>query len=329
MTEDEFLKRWSEERPMYEAWGRFVVASLIDELRPLVAPVSTDVFIRIPVAPRLKSDGSFVTKAFYRTEKHYTDPFDQITDKVGVRFVVLLASQIQTVCRAVEAGRAWEYSKDKDFEEEIAKTPYEFRYQSVHYIVRSRGDQKLDGQNITAGTPCEVQIRTLLQHAHSELTHDTIYKPSVKGTPAMLRAAAKSMALIESTNDYFEELVKEINAEVAANRQLSDELADTYRATVGKSADPTRAEGLLNDAFATFTGEKPLDRLTAFLTEKPYIPNKIAARSAYKHLFRQPSILLAYLAVSTDPIAAVRAWPLTLDEIKPIFSDLGVALPQG
>nr|WP_249805161.1 MULTISPECIES: hypothetical protein [unclassified Bradyrhizobium] len=211
----------------------------------------------------------------------------------------------------------------------IAKTPYEFRYQSVHYIVRSRGDQKLDGQNITAGTPCEVQIRTLLQHAHSELTHDTIYKPSVKGTPAMLRAAAKSMALIESTNDYFEELVKEINAEVAANRQLSDELADIYRATVGKSADPTRAEGLLNDAFATFAGEKPLNRLTAFLTEKPYIPNKIAARSAYKHLFRQPSILLAYLAASTDPIAAVRAWPLTLDEIKPIFSDLGAALPQG
>nr|WP_249804714.1 MULTISPECIES: hypothetical protein [unclassified Bradyrhizobium] len=69
----------------------------------------------------------------------------------------------------------------------IAKTPYEFRYQSVHYIVRSRGDQKLDGQNITAGTPCEVQIRTLLQHAHSELTHDTIYKPSVKGTPAIAR----------------------------------------------------------------------------------------------------------------------------------------------
>ena len=113
-----------------------------------------------------------------------------------------------------------------------------------------------DRQNIAAGTPREVQITTLLQHAHSELTHDTIYKPSVKGTPAMLSAAAKSMALIESTNDYFEELVKEINAEVAANRQPSDELADIYRATVSKSPDPTRAEGLLKDAFATFAGEK-------------------------------------------------------------------------
>ena len=50
-------------------------------------------------------------------------------------------------------------------------------------------------------------MRTLLQHAHSELTHDTIYKPSVVQTPAMLRAAAKSMALIEATGDYFEELV--------------------------------------------------------------------------------------------------------------------------
>jgi putative GTP pyrophosphokinase len=91
----------------------------------------------------------------------------------------------------------------------------------------------------------------------------------------------------------------------------------------------TRAEGLLNDAFATFAGDKPLDHVAALLAEKPYIKDKIGERSAYKHLFRQPSILLAYLAVSTNPIAAERAWPMTLDEIKPIFSDLGVALPQG
>lgn len=329
MTEDEFLKRWSKERPMYEAWGKFVVNSLIEQLRPLVAPVSTDVFIRVPVKPRLKSDGSFVTKAFYRVEKSYTDPFAQITDKVGVRFVVLLASQIPIVCRALEASHAWEYSKDKDFEEEIAKTPYEFRYQSVHYIVRSRSDHAMDGQQIIAGTPCEVQIRTLLQHAHSELTHDTIYKPSVKGTPEMLRAAAKSMALIEATSDYFEDLVKEINAVVALNRKLSDDLADLYCTVVGKSPDPTRAEGLLSDAFATFAGDKPLDCLETLLAAKPYIKNKVAERSEHKHLFRQPSILLAYLAVSTNPIGAERAWPLTPDEIKPIFSDLGIALPRG
>jgi putative GTP pyrophosphokinase len=329
MTEDDFLKRWSDERPMYEAWGKFVASSLVEGLRPLVSPVSTDVFIRIPVMPRLKSDGSFITKAFYRTEKNYTDPFAQITDKVGVRFVVLLGSQIPTVCRSVEMSNAWDWSKDKDYEEEIAKAPFEFRYQSVHYIVRCRGDRTLNGQSVVAGTPCEVQIRTLLQHAHSEMTHDTIYKPSVKGTPAMLRAAAKSMALIEATNDYFEELVKEIDAVVSANRKLSDDLADIYRVAIGKAPDPTRAEGLLNDAFATFSGDKPVERVNALLADKPFIKGKIAERSAHKHLFRQPSILLAYLAVATNSNDAVNAWPLTPDEIKPIYADLGVAMPQG
>jgi hypothetical protein len=50
----------------------------------------------------------------------------------------------------------------------------------------------------------------------------------------------------------------------------------------------------------TFAGDKPLDRMVALLAEKPYIKEKIAERSAYKHLFRQPGILLAYLAVSTS-----------------------------
>ena len=46
------------------------------------------------------------------------------------------------------------------------------------------------------------------------------------------------------------------------------------------------------------------------LAEKPCIKNKISERSAHTHLFLQPSLLLAYLAVSTDRIATERAWRL-------------------
>jgi putative GTP pyrophosphokinase len=79
MTEDEFLARWDRERPMYEAWGQFVSNRIADEIRPRVAPLSTDLFIRIPIKARVKSDGSFITKAFYRG-KDYANPFDDITD---------------------------------------------------------------------------------------------------------------------------------------------------------------------------------------------------------------------------------------------------------
>ena len=65
----------------------------------MIAPVAADVFLRIPPKPRTKGEVSFLEKAFYR--KAYVDPYVEVTDKVGVRFVVLVASQIQMVEKAL------------------------------------------------------------------------------------------------------------------------------------------------------------------------------------------------------------------------------------
>jgi putative GTP pyrophosphokinase len=327
MTEEEFLNRWYQERPSVEAWGKFVAEKLREQIAPLVAPVSADIFVRIPAMPRVKGDGSILTKAFYRG-KNYADPLNEITDKVGVRFVVLLDRNIVTVCRAIEQCGEWEASKDRDYEEERAKAPYEFTYQSVHYVVRANGEKQLGEIVVAAGTPCEVQVRTLLQHAHSELTHDTIYKPSVMQTPEMHRAAAKSMALIEATGDYFRELMELIERNVAPARQLSKQMAALYRELVGREPDPTRAEGLLNDAFEKFTGDKPEEAIRSFFTQKSFLLDRIKERAATKLLFRQPSIMLAYLAVSRRATDAQEAWPLTFDELKPLYTDLGLAAPR-
>jgi len=138
MTEDEFLERWSKERPMYEAWGQFVSERVIKEIRPRVKPVSTDLFIRIPIKPRVKGDGSFVTKAFYR-DKPYTNPFDDITDKVGMRVVVLLPSDMAIVSITIQQCGEWEWSKDRDYEDERNKKPHVFDYQSsIRPLYRTR-----------------------------------------------------------------------------------------------------------------------------------------------------------------------------------------------
>ncbi|MBR0823100.1 GTP pyrophosphokinase family protein [Bradyrhizobium liaoningense] len=327
MTEEEFLERWYQERPLVEAWGKFVAQKLMQGISPLIAPLSADIFVRMPASPRVKGDGSILTKAFYR-DKNYADPLAQITDKVGVRFVVLLAKEIATVCHAIEACSEWEASKDKDYEEERAKSPYEFKYQSVHYVVRCKASKDVGGLTVPAGTPCEIQVRTILQHAHSELTHDTIYKPSVVDTPDMHRAAAKSMALIEATNDYFEQLMELIESNVASNKKLSIEMDALYRELVGRSPDITRAEGLLNDAFADFGGEQPALMVRELFAEKPFLLDRIRERTPTKLLFRQPSIMLVYLAAAKRPADAQEAWPLTKAELKPIYTDLGLAAPE-
>jgi hypothetical protein len=244
------------------------------------------------------------------------------------RIVVLLPTDMQIACAAIEQCGDWEWSKDRDYEEERDKAPYEFRYQSDHYIVRNRQERTVSDHPVVPGTPCEVQVRTLLQHAHSELTHDTIYKPSVVETPAIIRAAAKSMALIEATSDYFQELTKIIRDAVDPNRKLSEELFKLYVELVGASPDPTAAEGLLNDAYKSLAGDEPIGSLKTFLSEKAFVAGQIKERARGKLLFRQPSILLVYMSVSAKPIEAAAAWPLTPNEMKPIYTDLGPAFPS-
>jgi putative GTP pyrophosphokinase len=328
MTEEEFLARWTSERPIYEKWGACIAMRLLEELQPKVAPISTDVFLKLPIEPRLKTGGSFIAKAFYNTKRKtpYVNPYEEITDKVGVRLVVLLPTQISKVTAAVEHCDLWDFSKDRDYEQEIADRPYVFDYQSVHYIVRARTDLDLDGTTVPKGTPCEVQIRTLLQHAHSELTHDTIYKPSVEKTSEMERAVSKAMALIEATSDYFEDVARLIERLVTPTRKLSEELAYLYRARVGLTAEPTKAENLLLDAYGS---DDPtlLDKLGEFLNSKSYVAERIGNRAKTKLLFRQPSILLVYKAVSEAPRQALAKWPLTANELAPVYTDLGTSMP--
>ncbi|MBS0222564.1 MAG: RelA/SpoT domain-containing protein [Proteobacteria bacterium] len=312
---------------MYEAWGRFVTRRIIEHIRPTVAPLSTDLFIRIPIQPRVKSDGSFVTKAFYRS-KPYKNPFEDITDKVGLRVIVLLPSDMPIVCTAIEKCPDWEWSKDRDYEEERDAQPFVFGYQSDHYIVRSKQERDVDGVIVRAGTPCEVQVRTMLQHAHSELTHDTIYKPSVTQTPSMQRAAAKSMALLEATGDYFEKLADEIKKAVGPNKTVAQELEELYRAKVGSPPDATKANGFLIEAYAPILTGSGISALVAFLTEKNFVPEKVKERARSRILFRQPAILLAYMAVSKKPHDASTKWPFTPSEAKPIYTDLGETMPD-
>ena len=166
---------------MYEAWGQFVSERVVDEIRPRVKPVSTDLFLRIPIRPRLKSDGSFVAKAFYR-DKPYANPFDDITDKVGMRVVVLLPADMLLVGDVIENCSEWETSKDRDHEEERRKNPHVFTYQSDHYVVRARGDKTIDGIAVKSGTPCEKVVPAFSQPSMSCWYESPILKSTRPGT---------------------------------------------------------------------------------------------------------------------------------------------------
>lgn len=308
---------------MFEAWGNAVVESIVQGLNGNLSPLSADMFLRIPPKARLKADVSIVEKAFYR--KNYDDPYNQITDKVGVRFVVLLNSDLKMVEKVIEDCELWTASKDRDFEDEQTQNPIQFDYAAVHYVVYCKGNKVFAGTDVRDGTPCEVQVKTILQHAYSELTHDTIYKPRVDATPAMKRAAAKSMALIEATNDYFEDVTKQVSAVTSPERAATAAFAPLYQQVVGVDPQTSRLEGLLLDAFQIDNLDQFVSDVAEMLAQSAFVGSRVAERAQTKLLFRQPSILAAYYLAQSQGSDLKARWPLTEDELRPIFVDLGLA----
>jgi putative GTP pyrophosphokinase len=326
VTESEFLERWRSEHPVYTAWGDFVLARIHERLIPAISPVSLNYFIKVPPQPRLKAEDTLLDKAFKRN-KNYADPYGDITDKIGMRFVVLLTSDIPKICTVVESEPdLWSYSKDRDYEEERLTRPLEFSYQSVHYVVRAARDIGCAGLSVPAGTPCEIQIRTLLQHAHCELTHDTLYKPKTTAKPEVKRTIAKSMALIEATDEFFASAMNSLNEAAISQAHTLAALSKLYEQLVDQPAGTERSNSLALDAFAERLPQDFAAALGSFVASRPYIADRIKERRANRLFFRQPAALLGYFLAGTMRAQAKEHWPLDREDLAVIFSDLGMSL---
>ena len=329
VSEALFFERWHRERDFYRAWAAFVREEIEGGLLRMHPGLNLEVFVKIAAIPRLKTDDSLLGKAFHRS-KGYADPYADIEDKVGLRFVVLLTEDIRKLQAVVEASASWTWSLDRDFEAERDAKPLEFVYQSKHFVVKATRDTTLGGILVPAGTPCEVQLRTLLQHAHSELTHDNIYKrePGSNVTKRVERTVAKSMALIEAVDDYFVVALKELESATEVERAALATLTDAYIKYVGPLASGDKSSAIVLHAFKASITANLSDRLDNFLKKYDFVPRNVRARAQDQYIFRQPWVLLAYLLVQEAPRSTAAQWPLTPEEIRPLYIDLAKPWPD-
>lgn len=324
MTEEEFRNRYLAEIPTFNAYGKFINQRIINGIEE--SGKKTGDFIKIPSYPRVKEIGSVLSKAFFRN-KNYEDPYLEITDKVGVRFVVLVTRDIEFTKNIIEKDEFWNYSKDRDFEEEREKNPLIFEYQSVHYILRNKESFLYENIQIPKNTPCEVQIRTLLQHAYSELTHDTIYKPQSISLPEIIRPIARSMALIETTDNIFNEVQMTI---LNANKEMNDfmkSLIDLYKCILQPEYEP-KMNYLILDAYRDLLKEIAVSDIDSFLTRNSFLHEVIKSKTTISLLYRQPIILFLYFLIKMRRNVCKNNWPLTDEELRPLFTDLGIAFER-
>jgi putative GTP pyrophosphokinase len=308
MINDADFGDWLDEvEPVLKAWGSFVVAKLTELVELEIGQEQFNCFFKVKPQFRVKDKQSAFDK---QKLKQYADPKEQMTDLVGARFVVLLKFDLDVVEKALIEYPGWTRSKDRDPLGEQKDRPKHFDYQSVHYIVRNANDMEVDGVQVPAGMQCEVQIRTLLQHAYAELVHDKFYKGVGHIPPSADRLVARSMALMESTDDMFVQAVRELNA-VNKSREEWCAMLDAAVGPLILGHTPTAQDHDALEILEEFRDLLPsanVDAVKALLTT-PVIA-KIKESHAQGNLYAKPIVLLVYWLLAEHPYLVGARWPV-------------------
>ena len=320
----EFTRFLDEHHAELDAWGMFIRATIRERVD------WNKVSIQIE-SSRAKDVQSAIGKI---ARKNYSNPLEQMEDLVGVRFVVLISPHIDEIAGIIEnSGDLWHAKVARDPKEEAAASPESFSYQSKHYVVRSAKQLEYKGQIISAGLPCEIQIRTIMQHAYAEITHDSIYKPSTGTVPTKaLRFIASSMALIETTDHLFCETMRLLDEENRPRNQLWAGLQELYNSFIGAAGlgydEKLNLEVL--DALNGYPSESTLTEIKYMFDNRQALLSKIIARIPSDPFWSQPTSMLAYWLVGKDDSNAIDRWPFASarEALALVYSDLGVAPPM-
>lgn len=326
MTEDDYLGRFRKEAPYLRAWGLFVVKKITEAIALSHGQDSYEKWVKIPPAVRLKAESSLIAKAFVLNKGWFSD-YEDITDKVGVRFVLGLSDQIVEVGKLIERSDHWQVMRSKEFDEGREKDPRIFDYQSAHFIVTSCTEVMHEGVSIPVGTRCEVQVRTLLQHAYAELSHDTLYKSTITSEPEVHRLFAKSMALMETTDDMLLKANQSTLSSQASVQAIKEEVArvNIEQLSAVQFELRSRENDYIIDQVRGAIGRCGLEGFDTFVQKfANVLVTKIAERNEKATLYRTSSITLIYFLAQTRPRSLPEFWPFDLQMLEPIYSDLGL-----
>ncbi|MFP5977634.1 GTP pyrophosphokinase [Enterobacter mori] len=329
MNEVEFLQLWKSEKPMYSAWGDFIVEFICQELEKKYNK-NLDSFLKTPAKRRTKSDSSLIDKAFYRS-KGYTDPYNDIEDKVGARFVVMLIEDINIIRDIILSAaklNTWTAIQCRDFVTERNTAPMLFTYQSDHFIIKNTNEIQYKSVVIKSGTPCEIQIRTLLQHAYAELTHDAIYKRKTLIKPEIQRTVAKTMAFIETADEFFTNVTTELNNQPDIGFNAQEILDRIYFDLISITPVNLKSSLLILDEFQDCIDQNFEKKLRTFISRNDYIIEIIKEKRKHNVLYNQSIIFFIYYLVRLRRTQLEASWPLEWDIIPEIALDLGVALTR-
>lgn len=250
------FQRYEAERPRIEKAAQLTAA--------LLRRKTARDRITCEVTHRAKELGSFITKAY---KKPYADPWNEITDKAGVRIIVQHKGLLDQALQVVKDNLTPVGAVEDYREEEDVKGKYTLQYPRLHAQVLACGDLTDDDSR---PYECEIQIRTEASDLWARMSHRLLYKTGANAVPRDVSGSLyRLIALVEL---YDLEVERGVNA-------------------LAQHPDFTRSNRLLAEAeflYRTFTdheyrrdlSEDVVDVLVATVERETDYPNKLAQFAA-------------------------------------------------
>ena len=187
----------------YEAYAKHL-KGILEEIKNQFAPTG---FVDV----RAKKIASYAEKIM-RKQK-YKDPLHEITDLVGGRIIVKFQSEVERIERYIRANFNIDEANCTDKRTELGLC--EFGYLSIHLIVMPKQDSVFftsEQFRLYQGLKAEIQIRTLLQHAWADISHDRLYKTPIDVPSFWRRETSRLAAILEEADKSFEKFAETLDA---------------------------------------------------------------------------------------------------------------------
>lgn len=209
-------EQYREIKPKFERLKNNVV----QVLQQLVEDKEIPIF---SIESRVKDEKSFLEKV---VRKKYASPFKEMDDLCGVRVICYYHEDIEKICRIVEDE--FHVIQRENKREQLDDD--QFGYASYHYVIDLK-DEWLAHPSARGleGLRVEIQIRTMLMHTWSAISHKLLYKRGSDVPSQFTRKLNRLSALIELADEQFDSMknVKTIYREkLSESREGFDVLAE-------------------------------------------------------------------------------------------------------
>jgi ppGpp synthetase/RelA/SpoT-type nucleotidyltranferase len=177
------LQEFDTQQPLFEGFA--------EACERLVKQILDANHVRVhSVTSRVKKRANLQEK-LGRLGKDYQS-LDEVTDLVGVRIITHFEDEVDRIATIIESEFA--IDRNKSVDKRIILDPDRFGYLSIHYICTlSEARARLVEYKQFKEKICEIQIRSILQHAWAEIEHDLGYK-SGSVVPAPIRRRFSRLA---------------------------------------------------------------------------------------------------------------------------------------